>query len=226
MKPVIKVDIVSDIVCPWCYIGKKRFQNAVEELKNKFDFEIDYKAFELYPEIKDSSTNLKKYLISKFGDSDKVESMTNQVIIAAKEEGITMEFKEDKILPNTLLAHKLLKSITNNALKEKLNEALIKAYFQENINIGIQKDLFKIGQKIGVPKEILNDFMNSTDCSEVLEEEEFYRKSGVNTVPSFIINDKHLMQGAQDAVTFIKAFEQIADHTTTERSCNPNSGCC
>ena len=226
MKTRIKVDIVSDIVCPWCYIGKKRFQNAVEELKNKFDFEIDYKAFELYPEIRDSSTNLKDYLISKFGDSDKVESMTNQIIITAEKEGITMEFKEDKILPNTLLAHKLLKLITNTTLKAELNEALLKAYFQENINIGIQKDLYKIGEKTGIPKDILNDFMNSTDCSEVQEEEEFYRKSGVNAVPSFIINDKHLLQGAQDTATFIKAFEQIGNPTQTESSCNPNSGCC
>ena len=226
MKPKIKVDIVSDIVCPWCYIGKKRFQNAVEVLKNKYDFEIDYKAFELYPEIKDSTTNLKDYLISKIGDSDKVESMTNQVLITAREEGITMEFKEDKIIPNTLLAHKLLKLITNTTLKAELNEALLEAYFKENINIGIQKELFDIGEKTGVPKEILNNFMNNTDCSEVQEEEEFYRQAGVNAVPSFIINDKHLVQGAQDTATFIKAFEQIGNPTITESSCKPNSGCC
>ncbi len=226
MKPTIKVDIVSDVVCPWCYIGKKRFEKAIEKLKDQFDFQIDYKAFELHPEITDFSTNLKDYLISKYGDSDRVESMTDQVIDAAAEEGIIMEFKEDKIVPNTLLAHKLLKLIPDIALKAKVNEALLKAYFTDNVNVGVQQEVYEIGKTAGVSEQILNSFMTNTDVTEVKDEENFYRKAGVNAVPSFIINDKHLVQGAQNTETFIKAFQQIGNPTPPENSCEPGSGCC
>jgi predicted DsbA family dithiol-disulfide isomerase len=226
MKPKIKVDIISDVVCPWCYIGKKRFEKAVEALKDDFDFEIDYKAFELHPEITDFSTNLKDYLISKYGDSDRVQSMTDQVIGAAAEEGIIMEFKEDKIVPNTLLAHKLLKLIPDTILKARVNEALLKAYFTDNVNIGLQKNVFEIGKTVGVSLDVLKDFMTNTDVSEVQAEENFYRKSGVTAVPSFIINDKHLVQGAQNTESFINAFQQIGNPTPPDNSCAPGSGCC
>lgn len=226
MKPKIKVDIVFDLVCPWCYIGKNRFQKAVEKLKEKFDFQIDYKAFQLYPEITDSSTNLKEYLISKTGDSKSVESMTDKITTAAAEEGIIMEFKDDKIVPNTLLAHQLLKLITDKPLKAEVNESLLKAYFSEDINIGDQNELIKIGKKAGITETILNKFTNNTDCKDVQEEEKLYRKSGINAVPSFIINDKHLLQGAQNTETFIKAFEQITNPNPNESSCKPGSGCC
>jgi len=226
MKPKIKVDIVSDIVCPWCYIGKKRFEKAVEQLKDQFDFEIDYKAFELHPEIKDASTNLKDYLVSKYGDSERVSSMTDQVIAAAHEEGIEMEFPDDKIVPNTLLAHKLLKLISDKILKAQVKEALLKAYFTDNINIGDQLEVYSIGENAGVPRIILDDFTQNTNVDTVLEEENHYRKAGVNAVPSFIINDKHLIQGAQSEETFISAFKQLGNPTPIDNSCAPGSGCC
>lgn len=226
MKPKIKIDIVSDVVCPWCYIGKKRFEKAVEELSEQFEFEIDYKAFELHPEIKDYSTNLREYLISKYGDEDRVNSMTDQVIAAAHEEGISMNFEDDKIVPNTLLAHKLLKLINNKVLKAKMKEALMKAYFTDNINVGDQKELLSIGKSVGVSSEILNSFSLNTNTDIVLEEQNFYRKAGINAVPSFIINDKHLVQGAQSTETFINALNQIGNPSASSNSCAPGSGCC
>jgi predicted DsbA family dithiol-disulfide isomerase len=226
MRPKITVDIVSDIVCPWCYIGIKRFEKAVEQLKDQFDFEIDFKAFQLHPEINDSSINLMDYLVSKYGDSDKVSSMTNQVISDAHEEGIEMNFPADKIIPNTLLAHKLLKLIPNKILKAKVKKHLLKAYFTDNVDIGNQQEIYEIAKNAGISQIILDDFNQNTNVKLVLEEQKYYRKAGITAVPSFIINGKHLVQGAQSKDTFISAFQQLGNPTPSKNSCTPGSGCC
>lgn len=226
MKPTIKVDIVSDVVCPWCYIGKRRFEKAVEQLQHKYNFEIDYKAFELHPDIKDTSTLLDDYLMQKFGSEEQLEVMRDRVVGAANEEGITMNFSKDSIVPNTLLAHKLLNLIEDSSLKANLKEALLKAYFTDNINVGLQEEIEKIAQDINIPQSIIDTFLSDKNVDKVLAEQNHYRQAGVNAVPSFIVNDQYLIQGAQNTETFVQSLEQIANPPKESNACAPGSGCC
>lgn len=226
MKPTIKVDIISDVVCPWCYIGKKRFENAVEQLKDKFDFEIDFKAFELHPDIKDTTTKLDDYLLNKFGSEEQLEIMKDRVVGAAHEEGIEMNFTSDSIVPNTLLAHRLLQLIKDKALKAKVKESLLKAYFTNNVNVGVQAEIEKIAIDNDVPQNIIQSFLENKNVDAVLEEQNYYRQAGVNAVPSFIVNDQYLIQGAQNTETFIESLTQIGNTPKPANSCAPGSGCC
>lgn len=226
MKPTIKVDIVSDVVCPWCYIGKRRFEKAIEQLKDQFDFEIDYKAFELHPDIKDTTTKLDDYLMNKFGSEEQLEIMKDRVVGAAHEEGIEMNFTEESIVPNTLLAHRLLKLIDDKQLKSVVKEALLKAYFTDNVNVGVPSEIQKIAEQSNVPKNLIDLFLANENTDEVLAEQNHYRQAGVNAVPSFIVNNQYLIQGAQSTETFIDSLTQIGNPTEAQNSCAPGSGCC
>lgn len=226
MKKKIKIDIVSDVVCPWCYIGKRRIENAVEKLKDEFDFEFNYIPFELHPDITNTTTLLNDYLASKFGSAEQVEEMRNRVSAVALEEGIQFNFSAESIVPNTLDCHKLIHAVKDFELKTKLMEALFKAYFTNNINVGLHANIEKIGLEHGLTSDFITEALKA-EASEIKKEIEFYRQSGINSVPSYIVNDQYLIQGAQSTESFIESLQKIGNiPTPSSESCSPNSGCC
>src|SRR5688572_33360049 len=108
IKPKIKVDIVSDVVCPWCYIGKRRFEKAIDTLKDKFEFEVEYHPFELNPDTPLNGVNQKEHLTRKFGGEDRYNQLTNHVTKVAQDEGLQFDFENQHVLPNTRNAHRVI----------------------------------------------------------------------------------------------------------------------
>lgn len=210
MKNQIKVDIVSDVVCPWCYIGKRRLELAIAQLENEIDFKVDYIPFELNPGSENSNQHLFDYLAEKYGSADHVEQMSNKVEAVAHDLGIEMNFKNINFTANTLMAHQLLEFVTNSQEKSKLKEALLKAYFTHNIHVGIKDNLIKIAKEAQISDEIIAQFNNTNNTKQVEERQNSIKKAGINSVPSFIINDQFLIQGAQETEVFIKAFTDIS----------------
>ncbi|MGC4020638.1 MAG: DsbA family protein [Cyclobacteriaceae bacterium] len=104
-KPLIKINVVSDIVCPWCYIGKRTFEKAIDQLKDKVDFEVDYHPFELNPNTPSEGTNHKQYLVDKFGGEERYNQITNHVVKIAAQEGLKFSFDENQIASLTHLIH-------------------------------------------------------------------------------------------------------------------------
>src|SRR5579859_7797499 len=107
-KPVIKIDIVSDVVCPWCYIGKRRLEKAVDALSDKIDFEVEYHPFELNPDMPKEGRDQKEYLAEKFGGETRYNQITSSTEKAAALEGLKFDFSAQKTSPNTLDAHRLI----------------------------------------------------------------------------------------------------------------------
>ncbi len=107
-KPVIKIDVVSDVVCPWCYIGKRRLEKAIDQLKDKIDFEVEYHPFELNPDMPAEGRNHKEYLMAKFGGESKYNQLTRHVVDVAAAEGLKFDFTSETISPNTRNAHRLI----------------------------------------------------------------------------------------------------------------------
>jgi len=210
MKNQIKVDIVSDIVCPWCYIGKRRLELAIAQLENEIDFKVDYIPFELNPGSKNSNLHLFDYLAEKYGSADHVEQMSKKNEEVACDLGIEINFENINFTANTLMAHQLLECVTNPQEKSKLKEALLKAYFTHNIHIGIKDNLIKIAKEVKISNMIIEQFGNIDNTKQVEDRLNSIKKSGINSVPSFIINDKFLIQGAQETEVFIKAFTDIS----------------
>src|SRR6218665_489749 len=108
MKQKIKVDIVSDVVCPWCYIGKRRLEKAMGELSSEYDFDVEYHPFELNPGVPAEGLNQREYLVDKFGSEDRYDQITANTTQVAASEGLDFHFEKQAISPNTRKAHVLL----------------------------------------------------------------------------------------------------------------------
>ncbi|MEY4929902.1 MAG: hypothetical protein RI909_626, partial [Bacteroidota bacterium] len=130
MKPVIKVDIVSDVVCPWCFIGKRRIEKAMNILQDEFDFEVSYLPFELNPQTPQEGFNQKEYLAQKFGSEEKYHQITNHVTQVAAQEGLQFDFEKQRISPNTKDAHRVIWFAKKEGKQLAVKEAFMKAYFE------------------------------------------------------------------------------------------------
>jgi predicted DsbA family dithiol-disulfide isomerase len=210
-KPTIKIGVVSDVVCPWCYIGKRRLEKAISELSHRFNFEVEYFPFELNPQIPPQGVEQKNYLISKFGGEERYLEITAHVTTVAAREGLTFDFSTQKISPNTRNAHRLIEFAKESQKQLVLVEALFKAYFTEGIDLSKTENLLAIAVAAGLDKEKTKAFLKS-DAGKIEVEltERELQQSGVTGVPFYLVDNKYGISGAQPSESFIKAFEEIA----------------
>src|SRR6188768_2113694 len=153
MKPKIKIDVVSDVVCPWCYIGKRRLERAVDELSSTYDFDIEYHPFELNPTTPESGFNQKEYLTKKFGGEDRYAEITNRVAGVAAEEGLSFDFSKQPVSPNTRKAHSLIQFARAEGKQLAVKEAFMKAYFTDGIDLSKNENLVNVAVQAGLDKE-------------------------------------------------------------------------
>src|SRR5688500_1385875 len=139
-KPKIKVDVISDVVCPWCYIGKRRLEKAMDKLSDAYDFEVEYHPFELNPQMPVSGLNHKEYLVEKFGGEDRYEQLTGRVTQVAAVEGLLFDFEKQKTSPNTRKAHALIQLAREEGKQLVVMEAFFKAYFSDGIDLTLDKN--------------------------------------------------------------------------------------
>jgi len=202
----ILIDIVSDIVCPWCAIGYKKLSSAITELGNEITFEVNWKPYELHPEIPNEGFDKKEYYKIKFGESSGSDDRFNFINEEGKKVGIEFNFKKSKYLPNTFLAHRLLWFCRSKGTQDTIAEALFHAYFTEGRDVGNKDELIKISSENGLNMEEIREFFQ-TDIGheEVLREENRAREMNIFSVPTYIFNKKYLLVGGQESDTF-KAF--------------------
>jgi predicted DsbA family dithiol-disulfide isomerase len=211
-KPLIKIAVVSDVVCPWCYIGKRRLEKAVSDLSGEIDFEIAYYPFELNPDMSPEGKNHKRHLAAKFGGEDEYERITAHVTDIAAGEGLTFNFTDQTVTPNTRDAHRLILFAKEQGKHLELVEALFKAYFTDEIDLSKRENLVDVAVKTGLDKSATEQFLNSsTGVNEVQIAETELQRAGVRGVPFYIINDKYGISGAQASDTFIQAFRNIGN---------------
>ena len=134
-KPQIKIEVVSDVVCPWCYIGKRRLEKALEQLKDQFEFDVEYSPFELNPDMPVEGRNQKEYLTQKFGSESKYKQIIGHVTKVAAEEGLNFDFTNQNVSPNTRNAHRIIWFAKAKGKQLEMKEALMKAYFEQGIDL-------------------------------------------------------------------------------------------
>jgi len=210
MKPKIKVDIVSDVVCPWCYIGKRRLEKAIDQLRDEYDFELEYHPFELNPEMPANGADQKAYLVKKFGSESRYEQITQQVTGVAATEGLTFDFSRQHISPNTRRAHAVIAYAREQGVQLQTVEALFKAYFTDGVNLSDKQNLIATAVAAGLDRAAVEKVIDDEHATMqvALAEQEMY-KLGISGVPFYIINNKYGVSGAQNAETFIQAFREI-----------------
>jgi predicted DsbA family dithiol-disulfide isomerase len=211
-KPIIRIDVISDVVCPWCYIGKRRLENALAAWQDRYDFNITYHPFELNPALPASGVEQRAFLINKFGGEARYEQLMQQVVAVAREEGLEFRFDIQKTLPNTRIAHALLLQAQAYGVQAKLKEALLKAYFTDGLNLADHAVLSSIAQQTGLPENVIQETLNSTESqNEVHKAELELQKLGISGVPFYIINNRFALSGAQPMETWIKVLDQATE---------------
>ncbi|WP_345373361.1 DsbA family oxidoreductase [Algivirga pacifica] len=204
----IKIDVISDVVCPWCYIGKKRLQDAMDEGAEEFDFEVNWKPYQLHPDLPKEGMEKEAFARYKFGKG--AEEIFQQVEVAARGEELPMDMSILEVIPNTAEAHRLMYLCRQEEKDEALGLELFKSFFVEGADLSNVEELLAKAKKVGVSQEVIDTFNNtSAGDEEARREEALYRQAGVNAVPSFIINDKYIIRGAQAAETFLQCFKDV-----------------
>ena len=204
---MIKIDIISDTVCPWCYIGKKRLDKAIEEYKDQ-NFDINWHAFQLNPTMPKEGVDRQLYLSTKFGGEERAISIYNQIKNAGKSSNILFNFDKINIMPNSFYSHMLLEYSKEEDLQNKISEELFEAFFIHGKNIGEFTELNKIA-KLNNIKDFSEDFFITRKdlAKNVQMSDETSRSKGIGGVPFFIINDNYAISGAQESEVFKKIFE-------------------
>ncbi len=208
----LKIDIVSDIVCPWCAIGYKKLSEVISELDEEINFKINWKPYELHPEIPKEGFDKNEYYKIKFGNSVSSNDRFNLISNEGKKVGIEFNFKKSNILPNTLLAHRLLWLCRTKNMQDIVAEALFKAYFTDGRDIGNKDELIKIALENDLDgEEIKNFFKTNIGHKEVLREENRAREMNIFSVPTYIFNKKYLLVGGQEPETFKAYIKKVIE---------------
>ena len=205
----LKIDIVSDIVCPWCVIGFKNLKKAMHELQTELNFEISWKPYELHPEIPQEGYDKKLYMQQKFGSSSG-RSPYNEITKIGESVGFEFNFSKTERIPNTFMAHRLLWKAEQYNLQTELSEALFRAYFSEGLNIGSKEILAEVSELVGMDKEEVINFLDSKEGGqEIADLEMNFIEKSIGAVPAYFINDKYIIQGGQEPETFVSFLKKI-----------------
>jgi len=205
----LKIDIVSDIVCPWCVIGFKNLKKAMHELQTELNFEISWKPYELHPEIPQEGYDKKLYMQQKFGSSSG-RSPYNEITKIGESVGFEFNFSKTERIPNTFMAHRLLWKAEQYNLQTELSEALFRAYFSEGLNIGSKEILAEVSKSVGMDKEEVINFLDSKEGGqEIADLEMNFIEKSIGAVPTYFINDKYIIQGGQEPETFVSFLKKI-----------------
>jgi len=214
MKPTIKIDYVSDIACPWCAVGLGNLNQAIAQLSDQVNFEVHFHPFELNPNMPLGGQDAIEHLTEKYGLTvEQVKSNQANIRTKALEAGFEFHPEGRKRVYNTFDAHRLLYWAGQEFGLEKqavLKKELLNTYFCLAVNLDDQKNLLDAVTRSGLAKDRAQEVLKNNEFSkEVREEESTYTNAGISSVPSIILNDQHLLQGAQPPESFLNAFEQL-----------------
>lgn len=232
----MKVEIWSDIMCPFCYIGKRKFETALANFQGSEQIEIEWKSFQLDPEMKtETGKSINQYLAERKGWTLEYAKQVNaQVTDMAKEVGLSYDF-DKAVVANSFDAHRAIQLAKRNKLGDRMEEALFKAYFTDGKDISDKTVLIDLGVSIGLKKEELEVALFTNQFSDEVEQDiRLAQQIGVRGVPFFVIDRKYAISGAQSPEVFLNALNKVVNekneelektNTNTNQSCDMNGNC-
>ena len=201
------IEIVSDVVCPWCYIGRRRLQRAVA-MRPGLPHRIAWRVFQLNPEMPAQGIDRRTYLAAKFGSALQAGRIYDGISKAGEGEGIAFRFDRIRRTPNSQNAHRLSRFAGRSGQQGALIDALFKAYFEEGEDLGRIEVLADIAASIGLDRGEATGFLQSgAERDAVLADDRSARRLGITGVPCFIIDGKYALSGAQDPEFFLPLFD-------------------
>src|SRR6266850_6045650 len=200
------IAIYSDLICPWCYIGKRRMEEALQQLPAATQVSRSWHPFQLNPEMPREGLNRKMYRSKKFGSWERARAMDAQVTAAGNSVGIEFRYDLQTHTPNTFDSHRLVWLAGSSGAQDSVVEALFRAYFCEGVNFADPRKLIEVGASAGMDATELKRFFASEEgAPAVSEEEKRARMLGMSGVPLYVINEAVSFSGAQPAEIFLEA---------------------
>ncbi|MEL6364219.1 MAG: DsbA family oxidoreductase [Pseudomonadota bacterium] len=211
-KPRLVVDIVSDTVCPWCYVGKRSFDRAKLALSMEYELIVRFRPYQLNPDTPAGGADRMAYYDRKFPDKERRAEMQAALEESARGVGLVLDTGLPKILPNTLDSHRVLRWSHYEGLQEAAKEKIMAAYWGRGQDIGDPDVLAAAAAAAGMDKEEVRDRLaTDEDMEDVQAEAAGFRQGGVTGVPTFIVNERSGFAGAHDPETLARGVRQCAE---------------
>jgi predicted DsbA family dithiol-disulfide isomerase len=202
----ISIDIYSDVVCPWCYVGKRRLERALEEWRDNAQVEVKWRPFQLNPTMPEEGMDRTAYLTAKFGSLDAFKEMEQRLLEDGRTEQIPFAFRKIVKMPNTFAAHRLIWYAGQQDCQDVVVESLFKGYFEEGCDIGSPSALVELADRAGLKA---GQFLAGDEgITEVKTEESVGHKLGIRAVPYFVIDNIYGISGAQPIEVFVSTLEK------------------
>ncbi|MBX6320446.1 MAG: DsbA family oxidoreductase [Rhodospirillaceae bacterium] len=213
----MRLDIYSDVICPWCFIGKRRLERALAA-RPQPDLAIHWRAFQLNPGMPPEGMDRQAYLEAKFGGSDRARRMFEMVRAAGAGEGIDFAFDRIKRTPSTLNAHRLVRFAAQYGLQARLLDAIFEAYFLEGRDIGSARVLADVAVAVGFERAAVRLYLQTeADAEAVLGEDRVARRLGISGVPCFVFNGRFALSGAQEPEALFQLFDLAREDDAMSR---------
>lgn len=206
---MIRLDIFSDPVCPWCLIGKANLDRALEAHPDH-PFTIEWHPFQLNPNMPAEGVDKRSFLAERFGGEDKLDAIHDRLREMAKKAGVAMDPDKAERLPNTMDAHRLIHWARLEGKQTAMVSALFRAYWRDGRDIGDHEELTDIAEEIGLdPKAIARLLATDADAEDLLARDADARKKGVTAVPTFLIAQQYVISGAQPPEVWAQVIEEL-----------------
>jgi predicted DsbA family dithiol-disulfide isomerase len=205
------IDIVSDVICPWCYIGKRRLERAVDMADGRHAFTVAWRPFQLNPDMPADGMDRAVYLAAKFGDAERAKDSYRRIETIGAELGIPFRFDRIRRTPNTLDSHRLIRFGQRAGRQQEIVEAIFESYFTAGADLSDPPTLVEIAESAGCdPRAVETYLAGDVDRAAVIADDESARRMGIDGVPSFILNRAFVLPGAADPEMLLAAFDQVA----------------
>jgi predicted DsbA family dithiol-disulfide isomerase len=211
-RETVSVDVVSDVVCPWCFIGQMRLDSAIGNVAD-VDVEVRWRPYQLDPTIPREGKDRKRYMLDKFGSEERIRQIHQRVEALGAAEGINFAFDAIKVAANTLDAHRVIRwaGTADGDVQNRLVRRLFKLNFEEGQNVGDQAVLIEAAREAGMDAAVVETLLpTEADVEAVRAEIATAQRMGITGVPCFLLEGKYAVMGAQDTETLADAIRQIA----------------
>ncbi len=208
---MVKLDIISDPICPWCYIGKTHLFKALAEVPDH-PFTIEWHPFQLNPDMPAAGMDRREYLETKFGGKESAVRAYAPVVDAAEKAGLTINFEGITRTPNTLDAHRVIHWAGIEGKQTAMVHALFKAYFEDGRDIADHETLADIADSVEMDAALVRKLLaTDEDAKDIRDRDAHSRKMGVNSVPTFVVANQHAVPGAQGPDLWVQVINDIKE---------------
>ena len=203
------IDSISDTVCPWCFIGKRRFERALTE-RPDLDITLSWRPYQLNPEMPREGMDSHDHLQEKYGGDQAAREMLENIRLVGETEDIPFAFDLVERTPNTVDSHRLIGWAEAAGVQDAVVEKLFQRYFLEGQDIGDPEILLDIAEEVGMNADIVADLLDTdAERDKIIAENKSFQEMGVTGVPCFIVDKKYVVMGAQEPETFLQMFDKV-----------------